>query len=231
MIATINALLSAALCRRHDCQHRYHSVLLTIAIISCITASSSFSLSSNYQFFPRRSLWTGYASSVSFRHYRRCQHLSILTLVSKFGPDNSRTGTSKATRGDLILMLCTMNAPASDLVEGQSVVAVQTFLNFVSVEPSSPDDGDIDPVPKATTVDIFTYGHTPLKIPRRLFMQIIDELKKGLIPPIYHVLVKGKPCVAFRKNADVMPSSVAAIARTISFKEESGPSFFSRRIW
>jgi hypothetical protein len=36
------------------------------------------------------------------------------------------------------------------------------------------------------------------KIPQKQFYEIIEDLKKGYVPPVYHALIRGQPCIAFR---------------------------------
>jgi hypothetical protein len=44
---------------------------------------------------------------------------------------------------------------------------------------------------------------TPVTIPQVLYNQIIEKLNSGSVPPIYHALMMGRPCVAFRRNANM----------------------------
>jgi hypothetical protein len=123
-------------------------------------------------------------------------------------------------------------APVSSLpvhVQEQSIKAIQKFLNCVAVIDTDPsplvygteanvvEEGtmQIVPVPKATTIDLFAIGREPIKIEENLYWKILEELKQGHVPPIYHALVKGKPCVAFQSNINIMPQSDQVIAGNI----------------
>jgi hypothetical protein len=119
-------------------------------------------------------------------------------------------------------------------VQEQITMAIQKFLNFVEVDPDPPtlnslvdkDDAkkiasDEDaardaPLPVATTDDLFAIGHTKIKIRKSLFLEIIRELEMGLVPPIYHALIRGKPCFAFRRNQHIMPSGSTVVAYEFS---------------
>jgi hypothetical protein len=123
-------------------------------------------------------------------------------------------------------------APVSSLpfhVQEQIIKATQKFLNCVAVVDTDPsplvngtgakvvEEGtmQIVPVPKATTIDPFAIGREPIKIGNDLYCKVLEELKRGIVPPIYHALVKGRPCVAFKSNAKIIPSSEKVIAGNV----------------
>jgi hypothetical protein len=118
-------------------------------------------------------------------------------------------------------------------VQEQISMAIQKFLNFVVVDPHpQPLDTLRDreeakkiasdeyavrdvPIPEATTDDLFTAGHTKITIRKSLFLEIIRELEMGLVPPIYHALIRGQPFVAFRNNHYIMPSGSTVVAGSL----------------
>jgi hypothetical protein len=150
----------------------------------------------------------------------------------------ARITTHHPTQGALLRKHCTTSdnsitlAPVSSLpvhVQEQSIKAIQKFLNCVAVIDSDPppavhcteakavevDMTSIARVPKAATIDPFAIGHEPIKIGKDLYWKILEELRRGNVPPIYHALVKGKPCVAFRSNTNTIPSSDQVIAGNV----------------
>jgi hypothetical protein len=69
-------------------------------------------------------------------------------------------------------------------------------------------------VPELSNDDLFATEHKT-KIRKSHFLKIIEDLKKGLVPPIYHALIRGRPCVAFQTKAISMPSIYTITAAKI----------------
>jgi hypothetical protein len=61
------------------------------------------------------------------------------------------------------------------------------------------------PVPALQTNDLFASGRSKTLIRRSHFLMIIEQLKNGWVPPIYHALIRGRPCVAFQRMEESIP--------------------------
>jgi hypothetical protein len=69
-------------------------------------------------------------------------------------------------------------------------------------------------VPESMNDDLLATKHKA-KIRKSDFLKILEDLKKGLVPPIFHALIRGRPCVAFQTKAISMPSIYTVTAAKI----------------
>jgi hypothetical protein len=66
------------------------------------------------------------------------------------------------------------------------------------------------------TVIKHKFDSLTVNMPLELYQKVMLALDKGFVPPIFHTLVMGKPCKAFRKIANNFPLTETLVAACTS---------------